>query len=242
MQEPTPRTQQSSYAPPKPLYEQVKSYVIDHIDSGEWPPHCQLPSEHTLVRDMGISRMTIHRAMRELTQAGYIERIQGVGTFVASPKKHRKFLEIKEINDVIRARREKYQCDVHFLQEEPLEEQPALEMGMKAGEGIFRSYFVHRGNNVPLMIEDRHVQPKLVPDFLNFDFSKTTIDTVISTRYSLLSHEHQIQAVMATPEMCHFLELKDPIACLLVFRKTWLGDDVVSIARMLYPGDRYQLM
>ncbi len=242
MQEPTPRTKQTAYAPPKPLYEQVKSYVIDQIDSGEWPPHCQLPSEHTLVRDMGISRMTIHRAMRELTQAGYIERIQGVGTFVASPKKQKKFLEIKEIDDVIRSRREQYHCDIHFLQEEPLEEGTAVDMGLNTGEAIFRSYFVHRANNMPIMLEDRHIQPKLIPDFLRLDFTKTSIDTVISNRYSLLSHEHQIQAVMATPEMSHFLELDAPTACLLVYRKTWLGDDVVSIARMLYPGDRHQLM
>lgn len=237
----TPRIEQFSYAPPKPLYEQVKSYVIDQIDSGEWPPHCQLPSEHALVRKMGISRMTIHRAMRELTQAGYIERIQGVGTFVASPKKQKKFFEIKEIEDYLRSRREQHKCDIHFLQEEPLEEQPAQEMGRNAGERIFRSYFVHRANNIPVMLEDRHVHPDLVPEFLDLDYTRTSVDTVIAQKYSLLSHEHRIQAVMATPEMSHFLELDGPTACLLVFRKTWLGEDVVSIARMLYPGDRHQL-
>ena len=52
------------YTPPKPLYEQVKAYVLKNMESGDWPAYFQLPSEHTLVREMGISRMTIHRALR----------------------------------------------------------------------------------------------------------------------------------------------------------------------------------
>lgn len=34
----------------------------------------------------GFSRMTINRALRELTDEGVLVRLQGVGTFVAEPK------------------------------------------------------------------------------------------------------------------------------------------------------------
>ncbi|MCQ4034039.1 GntR family transcriptional regulator, partial [Klebsiella pneumoniae] len=46
-----------------------------------------IPSEAELVAQFGFSRMTINRALRELTDEGLLVRLQGVGTFVAEPKR-----------------------------------------------------------------------------------------------------------------------------------------------------------
>ena len=69
-----------------PRYSRVKRMITDRIDSGEWQPRHRIPSESELVRDLGVSRMTINRALRELTLDGRLIRVQGVGTFVATPK------------------------------------------------------------------------------------------------------------------------------------------------------------
>ncbi|MAL78996.1 MAG: histidine utilization repressor [Sneathiella sp.] len=229
------------YAPPKPLYEQVKSYVLENIESGEWPAYFQIPSEHMLVREMGISRMTIHRALRELTQAGYLERIQGVGTFVAAPKKQPKILEIREIDDIIRDRGGRHQCDIHFLQGEQIEHKAATLMAMKPGDEVFRSYVVHREDGLPVMLEDRYVNPRLVADFLEADFSRMTADTFLARKYALLSHSHAIQAAVSNAEINHFLELEAITACLVINRKSWLGNEIISAARLVLPGNRIQL-
>ena len=231
----------SPYLPPKPLYEQVKSYVLKKMESGEWPAYCQIPSEHTLVKEMGISRMTIHRALRELTQAGYLERIQGVGTFVAAPKKQPKMMEIREIDDVIRSHGARHRCDVHFLQGEPIEGEAAALMALQPGETVYRSYAVHRENNLPVMLEDRYVNPALIPDFLEVDFTKITADTLINNKFTLLSHSHVIQAAVSNAEINHFLELEATTACIVINRKTWLGEDMVSAAKLVFPGNRFQL-
>ncbi len=47
-----------------PLYEKVKAQVLDNIRSGRWPGNHRLPSEHELVDALGISRMTVNRALR----------------------------------------------------------------------------------------------------------------------------------------------------------------------------------
>ena len=229
------------YSPPKPLYEQVKSYVLKNMESGEWPAYFQLPSEHALVREMGISRMTIHRALRELTQAGFLERIQGVGTFVAAPKKQPKMLELREIEDIIRGHGGRHQCDVHFLQEEPIEKDAAAMMAMTPGEKVYRSYFVHRENGLPVMLEDRYVHPIFMPEYLETEFTHATADTHLSRKFSLLSHSHVIQAAVSNAEINHFLELEATTACIVINRKSWLGEDVVSTARLVFPGNRIQL-
>ncbi|GLQ07800.1 UTRA domain-containing protein [Sneathiella chinensis] len=226
---------------PKPLYEQVKIYVKSRIKNGDWPCHSQIPSEHTLVREMGISRMTIHRALRELTQEGVLDRIQGVGTFVAKPPQGRITVEMKDIDQAIRDEGRLHQAQVHFHQAEPLSAEDALPLGLHEGDEVFRSYIVHRENGHPLMLEDRFVNPALLPDYLKQDFSRLTTSRYIQDSLSMLSHEQTIRAVLSTPETSHFLELASTVPCFQVNRKTWSGNKIVSMVRMVYSGDRYQL-
>ena len=89
---------------PLPLYQQVKTYIEARIASGQWPPEMKIPSENELVASLGVSRMTVNRALRELAALGHLVRVQGVGTFVATPKPQSALLEIRSIADEIRAR------------------------------------------------------------------------------------------------------------------------------------------
>ncbi|MCY4405291.1 MAG: GntR family transcriptional regulator, partial [Rhodospirillaceae bacterium] len=55
-----------------PLYQQVKDYVRHSILIGDWPVDHRIPSESELVRLSGASRMTVHRALRELKDDGWL--------------------------------------------------------------------------------------------------------------------------------------------------------------------------
>ncbi len=67
----------------KPLYEQAIAWLLQKIESGEWPIHHQLPPEVTLAEQLQVSRVTMRRALGDLTKKGYFIRIAGRGTFVA---------------------------------------------------------------------------------------------------------------------------------------------------------------
>ena len=86
---------------PAPLYARVKQMITQQIDSGNWPPHYRVPSESELVNQLGFSRMTINRALREMTADGLLVRMQGVGTFVAEPKSQSALFEVHNIADEI---------------------------------------------------------------------------------------------------------------------------------------------
>jgi GntR family transcriptional regulator, histidine utilization repressor len=66
-----------------PRYQQLKQQIIGQISRGELKPRDRVPSENDLVGSAGVSRMTANRALRELNDEGYVERVAGVGTFVA---------------------------------------------------------------------------------------------------------------------------------------------------------------
>src|SRR3546814_2628957 len=59
-----------------PLYQQVKDYIVTRILGGDWPEGNRVPSENELTRELSVSRMTVHRALRELTTEGWLERVQ----------------------------------------------------------------------------------------------------------------------------------------------------------------------
>lgn len=67
------------------LRGQIISHVVSRIMSGEWKPGDRIPSEHSLTTLFGVSRMTVHHALRDLATRGFIVRRAGSGTFVAEP-------------------------------------------------------------------------------------------------------------------------------------------------------------
>lgn len=67
-----------------PLYEQIKAAIRRHIAKHNLKPGDMLPSERELCEHLSVSRITVVKALDELTSEGLIERLQGSGTRVSS--------------------------------------------------------------------------------------------------------------------------------------------------------------
>lgn len=66
----------------KPIYAQIASQIQDAILSGELTEGQPLPSIRSLANDLRISVITTKRAYAELEEAGFIDTVQGKGSFV----------------------------------------------------------------------------------------------------------------------------------------------------------------
>ncbi|MCI6411557.1 MAG: GntR family transcriptional regulator [Schaalia hyovaginalis] len=66
----------------KPIYEQIASRIRDAILSGELAPGQALPSIRALANDLKVSVITTKRAYADLEAAGFIDSVQGKGSFV----------------------------------------------------------------------------------------------------------------------------------------------------------------
>ena len=87
-----------------PLYHKIKNFVLEKIEKGEWQTGTKISSEAELVVFFATSRMTVNRALRELTTEGRLIRKQGRGTFVAALKPQSALLEINSIAREIKKR------------------------------------------------------------------------------------------------------------------------------------------
>lgn len=68
-----------------PLYYQIQEYLRGQIESAEWHPGDQIPTEQQLCDRFGVSRITVVKAITRLVEEGLLVREQGKGTFVSSP-------------------------------------------------------------------------------------------------------------------------------------------------------------
>ncbi len=151
---------------PSPLYQQIREYVLNQIKTKTWKPDMKIPSENELVEKLKVSRMTVNRALRELTNEGYLLRLQGVGTFVAHPKPQSSLLEIKSIADEIRSHGGVHSCDVHLLREEVASLDLTAVMGLPAGTSVYHSVIVHRDSGCAIALESRYINPSVAPGYL----------------------------------------------------------------------------
>ncbi|HET6154198.1 MAG TPA: GntR family transcriptional regulator [Marmoricola sp.] len=65
-----------------PPYEQIRTQLASHVDSGELQPGDRLPTVRRLAEDLGVAANTVARAYRELEASGVIETRGRAGSFV----------------------------------------------------------------------------------------------------------------------------------------------------------------
>ncbi|KAF5066158.1 putative fructoselysine utilization operon transcriptional repressor [anaerobic digester metagenome] len=66
------------------LYEQVSNYIEIMIEKGTLTSGSKIPSEQELCELFNTSRITVRRAIKELSDKGVLEAVHGKGTFVSS--------------------------------------------------------------------------------------------------------------------------------------------------------------
>ena len=103
------------------------------------------------------------------------------------------------------------------------------------------SQVLHFENNQPIQLEQRFVNAALVPEYLLQDFTNITTHEYLSDVAPLTEATHEIEAILASPDICHLLEIKTSNPCLQVKRRTWSSKGVVSVAILTAPGDKYRL-
>lgn len=224
-----------------PRYRQVKDFIVERILAGAWPSGHRVPSERILTDDFQVSRMTVHRALRELTAEGWLTRAQGAGTFVAEQKPQLALLEIRNIRSEVIERGHDYAAKVIELASEAATREVAEALELRAGQHCFHSVILHLENGEPVQLEDRQVNPAFAPDYLKQDFTQVTPYEYLTALGPLDSAEHVIEAVPATAEARRWLQLAPHEPCLLLTRRTWSNGLVVSRARLTHPGNRWRI-
>lgn len=226
---------------PKPRYQQLKDLIIRRISSGELRPSDRVPSENELVESMSVSRMTANRALRELNEEGYVERVAGRGTFVSDFRSQSHLLEVHNIADEIRRRGHTHSSRVIRNSRQHARGKVAKALHVEQGTDVFHLLLVHFENDVPIQLEDRHVLASFAPYCHEQDFAAITPSAYLTSIAPLQEAEQVVRASLPNRAVSEYLQYGDDEASLVVIRRTWSDGRPVTFARLHHPGSRYEL-
>jgi GntR family histidine utilization transcriptional repressor len=117
----------------------------------------------------------------------------------------------------------------------------AEDFGVSPRTELYCSMIVHYENDRAVQLEDRYVLPRLAPDYLTVDFSRTTPHDYLIEVAPLQEAQHVLRAVMPDERTRKRLAMKRGEPCLLMIRRTWSSGLIASVARLYYPGSRYEM-
>jgi GntR family histidine utilization transcriptional repressor len=225
---------------PTPRYRRVKEFIVKHIEAGDWRAGDQVPSESALVKQLKVSRMTVNRALRELTHEGLLVRVQGTGTFVAEKRPIFNLVELRNIAEEIAERGQRHTARIELLKAERASPETARDLGINSQTTVYHSVLVHMADGVPLQVEDRFVNPATAPGYLNIDFTAVTPNEFLMQSAPATEVEHVVEAAMPDTRIRKLLKIGGSEPCLRLRRRTWSGSQIVSAAILWYPGHAHR--
>lgn len=214
------------------------------IDEGVMPPGHQLPRETELAAQHGVSRMTMNKALTQLTGQGYLVRRKRSGTFVAQPRGQAAVMEINDIEQEVGRLGLGYGWRLAACEARGMTgtERGALDLPEAAGGRTLVLAGVHLARGVPFCLEERVINLDAVAAAAEQDFAAVVPGQWLLRSMPFSGATHRIRAINARGRDARRLEEAEGAACLEILRKTRIGADWVTHVRLLYPGDLHQLV
>jgi GntR family transcriptional regulator, histidine utilization repressor len=224
-----------------PLFEQVKQYVLSKVADGTLVDGSRVPSEHELANALGMSRVTVNRALHELSEQGLVLRVQGSGTFIKIPPPKSSLIEIRNISDEVAFRGHRHRSQLEALEPVHADAKLAEFFQVRRGARIFHSVVIHFENDTPIQLEERFVNPRFAPKYLQQDFTRQTTSGYLHSISYVTEVEHTVYAAKPGPWTCELLNIEANEPCLCLLRETWVGRLPTSKNILTHPGSRYSL-
>ena len=185
--------------------------------------------------------MTINRALRELTEEGLLVRRRRAGTFVAQPNAPTAILKIVDMSSAIPERGESYGYECEVNETIPAPDDIARHMRLPHGSRVQHLVCLHTADGNPVELEERWINLALLPEAAHADYGAEAPGSWLLRAAPWTEAEHTVSAVNADRTLARALGVKTGEACLVLERRTFQDDAVVTYARLAHPGTRHKM-
>ena len=229
-------------APRIPKYYAVKRQLLELTQA--MAPGSPVPPERELAQHYGTSRTTVRQALAELVVEGKLLRLQGKGTFVATPKVAQ-VLELTSYTEDMRAhglRPRTVILDTGYM---AAGEELAGFLGIRAGGRALRAHRLRLADGEPMSIDVSYLPARRFPGLRKNLKKNSSLYETLATAYGveLAEAEETIETVLAGPEDARLLGVDVGLPLLLVSRHSFdPAGSPVEWAQSWYRGDRYKIV
>lgn len=220
-------------------WQGIQAEALRRIREREWKPGEAIPHEAALAQEFGCARATVNRALRELADAGFLERRRKAGTRVPLNPVRKATFEIAIIRQDVegRGRRHGYRL-LESGERTPPDEILAL-LHLPVGRKLLRVSALHLADGTPFCLEERWINPMGVSGLAEADFSVISANEWLVQNTPLSGGAIEFFAMPADARLAGLLGCEEGAALFAMDRTTWAGALPVTTVRLAYaPGYR----
>lgn len=231
----------SASDPSVPKYYEVRQWLRQQIDG--LPPGTPVPPERTLSERFNISRTTVRQALHDLAVEGRIVRMQGRGTFVATPKVNQN-LQLTSYTQDMQAQGLRPGARLIDVTVTESEADVAASLGIEEGAPVTRVERVRYANGEPMAVETVYLDHNRFPGIGDKLGEDTSLYAVLEAEFGVrpAQGEETIETVLAPPSVSRLLGTDSTTPMLMLTRASRdAAGRPVEYVRSLYRGDRFRL-
>jgi GntR family histidine utilization transcriptional repressor len=223
-------------------YTDVKAAILGRIRGGALRPGDAVPGEAVLADEFGCARVTVNRALRELAEAGVVERRRKAGTRVLDPSPRDAALEVPSVRAEIEAAGAAYRYELlaRRVAAPPKDIRTALGLGPQ--ERALHLRCRHWAGARVHQAEDRWINLGTVPAARTADFAEASPNDWLIRAVPLSQIEHVLSAANADAAEAELLGIAPGDAVFVTERRTWIDGRAITRARLVHPGATHRLV
>lgn len=221
-------------------YIQIAEYYQNLIESKQLRSGEKMPTEEQICALFQVSRITVRQAMSELVQAGYIERVQGKGSYVKTPKTNMQLNHLQGFSEEMRAIGKVATSRLIDSGIEYCDLVVAEHLGIETRTQVIVIKRLRLADNEPVAVEYVYIPFYLCPELLQKDLSGSLYSLL--GEYGLKVHRasQNINAGYSSRSICELLNIKQTSPTLNIERVTYLENGIaLEYVQSSYRGDRY---
>jgi len=226
-----------------PLYRQLYQDLRKKITGGEWTENQLIPPETALMKEYGVGRETVRRAVLQLVNEGYLYRRRGVGTVVCRRRPEDGLENLVSFSAEMFKRGVQPGAELLKLVQRtpPPEVAEALEISPEEELIFFRR--LRRADGIPLAVEDSFILPSVInevdPEKLSGSFYHYLVyDKEIPLGRILV----EIRSVSSSEELARLLDIKKGQPLLKMIRTIYTaGEQPFFYLVFHFRGDVYSI-
>ncbi|MCI0714623.1 MAG: GntR family transcriptional regulator [Chloroflexi bacterium] len=226
-----------------PYYEQIRVYLLSKIESGDFKPHSQIPSERTLSEQFGVSRMTVKHAIKELVSNGRLYTRVGKGTFVNDTPITQQLETLTGFSEDMEKLGKSTNSRVLQAESFPASTKLAKELQIVPGSTVVFLQRLRIADQQPVALESSYLNAAYCQGILDHhDFSMESLYSVLRNNYYVTFGyaEQKIQARSASASEAELLEIDRGFPLLHITRVTFTKNArPIEYVESAYRGDRY---
>jgi GntR family transcriptional regulator len=204
----------------KPLYSRIQEHIAELILAGKLAPDAKIQSERDFSEDLGVSRMTVRRAITELVNEGLLERRHGSGTYVARPKVTYESEELENYVQAMQRRNIATASQLLEFGEIVASRRLAESLRIDIGDPLYRVSILRFANRVPVILERVFVARQRFPELEEWDLERSSIHDLLTDVYHMTPGRisQTTEAVVAADTVAGQLRVEEGFPLLMLSR------------------------